>query len=229
MSCLNCCLYSPKDMITDWILTLFQVAAALGVLWLTKLYFFPYYIPGIPIRKANHWFFGYSNAIASKKGKFDSHLLTLQEVEKTGKIFQYYNLGRLRVFISDKYIAKYAIEHINGKGFYHRGNPKITHQNIFNLNTGPEWKMRRAAFRQSFSMLQLKVFQDQLKLLTSKLIALLKKSAENKTVMELDKVFGQVTVDVICSIAFQYDVQAMEDSEIAQVGVYSIDHLECLS
>lgn len=194
-----------------------KLILTLIAVWCVKQYFFPYYIPSIPIRAPNHWFFGFANSIPSKKGKLDSHLLTLSEVEKTGKVFQYYNFGRLRVLISDKYVAKYVLEKVNGKGFYHRGNEKISHQNIFNLDTGPEWKKRRTAFRQSFSMTQLKSCQEQLKLLTAKLISSLRESAEKGEAIGIDRIFGQVTVDVICSVGFQYDMHAMEDSQISQV------------
>lgn len=80
------------------------ILSAIFIRW----YFFPYYVPYIPIKKANS-IMGYSNTLGTSKGKMDSHLINLQEAESTGKIFQYYYLGRLVVMISDKYIAKYAL------------------------------------------------------------------------------------------------------------------------
>lgn len=193
-----------------------KVLAAIFVLWLTKWYFFPQYLPSIPIRKPNHWFFGYANGIPSKKGKFDAHLIVFKEAERLGRVFQFYNLGRLRMYINDKYIAKYVMEHINGKGFYHMGNPKINHPSIFNIDTGPEWKKRRSAFRQSFSTIALKQFQERMRLLSKKLCDALRENAERKSVVRADYLFGQMTVDVICSLAFQYDLNAMENSQLAQ-------------
>src|SRR5438045_1702555 len=54
-----------------------------------KWYFFPYYVPGIPIIKANAYL-GYS---AATKGKFDAHVNLLKDANKLGKMFQFYFLG----------------------------------------------------------------------------------------------------------------------------------------
>lgn len=198
------------------IVSVTQVVVAVAVLWVSKSYFFPFFLPGVPIRKANHWFFGFTNTVPSKKGRFDSHLFCFKEAERMGRLFQYYNIGRLRLFVSDKYVAKYVMEHINGKGFYHMGNPKINHPSIFSIDSGPEWKKRRNAFRQSFSMIALKQFNERLHLLSKKLLESLKDCSEKKSAVELDLLFGQLTVDVICSLAFQYDLHAMENSALSQ-------------
>ncbi len=93
------------------------------------------------------------------------------------------------------------------------------HRNIFLLQTGNEWQKRRDSFKLSFSNNSLRHFQDVLKELTSKLITKLneriQKGEAGEAVVEMDVLFGQMTIDVICSLAFNYDVKALDDSEIS--------------
>ncbi len=72
------------------------------------------------------------------------------------------------------------------------------------------------AFRQSFTVNNLRNFQKQIKLLGEKLCARLSDAAAAHSVVELDRLFGQLAVDVICSVAFQYDMCALDNSQVFQ-------------
>ncbi len=91
---------------------------ALVVVKFTVWYFFPFYIPGIPIMKSNH-ILGYSMTRPKTKGRFDSQLRNYEASEEVGKIYQYYSFGRLNVFTSDKYLTRFMLDNILGKGFFH--------------------------------------------------------------------------------------------------------------
>jgi hypothetical protein len=79
--------------------------------------FFPYYIPGIPVERANT-IFGFS--IDKKRNeRLDSHLQMLEIAEEKGKLFQYYWFGHHFVMINDKFIAKHVMDGVTGKGFFH--------------------------------------------------------------------------------------------------------------
>lgn len=91
------------------------VAVLISRVW--SNFFHPYYIPGIPIERANT-IFGFS--IEKKRnGRFDSHLQMLELAEAKGKLFQYYWFGYHFVMINDKFIAKHVMEGVTGKGYFH--------------------------------------------------------------------------------------------------------------
>ena len=55
---------------------------------------------------------------------------------------------------------------------------------------------------------------DFIRLLCCKLCVVLDQAAESGAVVEMDKLFGQLTIDVICEIAFQFDINAIENSAL---------------
>ncbi len=80
-------------------------------------FFAPYYLPGIPIMKANT-ILGFS-VEKMRNGRHDSHIQMLELAEEKGKMFQYYWLGYHFVMINDKTIAKHVMKEVTGKGFFH--------------------------------------------------------------------------------------------------------------
>lgn len=97
--------------------------------------------------------------------------------------------------------------------YIQQGNSKLNHRNIFNLDSNDEWLLRRSLFRSSFSMNQLKSQSDVIASLCLKLISKLEFYADSDIPIELDKLFGQFTMDVICNVAFQLDLNALGDSD----------------
>eukprot|EP01034_Spumella_vulgaris_P025005 gene25005-31408_t len=69
------------------------------------------------------------------------------------------------------------------------------------------------SFRQSFTVNNLRNFNKEVQVLSAKLISHLERLSVNRTPVEIDTLFGQLTIDVICSVAFQYDISAMENSQ----------------
>ena len=93
------------------------IVAIVSRIW--KKLFYPFYIPGIPIEKANT-IFGFS-IDKMRNGRYDSHLQMLEIAEEKGKLFQYYWFGYHFLMINDKFIAKHVMDGVTGKGFFHVG------------------------------------------------------------------------------------------------------------
>ena len=91
----------------------------LSIFKIVKWTFYPYYVPGIPIAKANTWL-GFSNFKSStKENRLDSHVLMYEAEEIYGKMFQSYKFGALFITVNDKFIAKHVFDNVLGKGFFH--------------------------------------------------------------------------------------------------------------
>lgn len=84
---------------------------------------------------------------------------------------------------------------------------------MFGLDTGPEWQMRRSCFRHAFSPTNLKLYHETIQNVVSDLCIKLQQLAEMEEIVEIDTLFGQMTVDIICEVAFQYKIDALKDSE----------------
>ena len=80
-------------------------------------FFFPYYIPGIPIVKANS-LLGF-DIMKGTEGRYNSHVHIMKLADEKGKMFQYYWMGYLWVMINDKYLAKFILDNVTGKGYFH--------------------------------------------------------------------------------------------------------------
>ena len=94
----------------------------------------------------------------------------------------------------------------------------MIHRNIFNLVSGPDWQLRRNSFKHSFSLTGLRIFQDKMIMLTQRMSQKIEDLAQNSSnLIELDMIFGQMTIDVICMMAFGIDFKAMDNSAIFQV------------
>ena len=94
--------------------------------------------------------------------------------------------------------------------------------NIFTLVTGPDWQLRRTSFKHSFSFSKLRTFEDILKELTTKMILKFEELSKTTGIIEVDKVFGQLTLDVICRVAFGYDMNALDDTQLFEVRFNSL-------
>ncbi len=106
-----------SDLLTKTVGSVIVVMISVLLGLFCKWFFFPYYIPGIPIAKANS-FFGF-DINRKRNGKFNSHVQMLAVAEEKGKIFQYYWLGYHWVMINDKFLAKHVLDNVTGKGHFH--------------------------------------------------------------------------------------------------------------
>ena len=102
-------------------------------------------------------------------------------------------------------------------GFFHtllspryRGSLRIL--NVFSFDTNEDWKTRRAKFRHPFSSSTLRRFENDVKALVSVLNEKIRSYVLTGVAVEIDKLFGQLTMDAICRIAFAYELHALEDS-----------------
>ena len=97
---------------------------------------------------------------------------------------------------------------------------------MFNVKTGPHWQLRRNSFKHAFSITSLRSFQDAIKALTDQLVDILAKKAPS--VVKMDVLFGQLTIDVICKVGFGLDIHALQDSPLFQVILFFITALDLL-
>lgn len=162
-------------------------------------------LPNIPVIR-DHWLFGISNFVDAKKMK-----KILTERGKDG-LLQFFFMGHKILVIGDKKLAKIALKEINGKGFFHNPTPAFVTSGIFSLDTGPEWQQRRSAFRKAFSVSSLRYHTTSVTRLNAKLRTVLDRAAESKEIVKIDDIFSQLTVGVICELAFELDVKVFEST-----------------
>jgi cytochrome P450 len=183
-------------------ITLFLGSVALGTLY---YYFFPNmpWLPGIPIQEANS-ILGYT--------KLTNEQATQKMLREKGPLVQYKAFGRNLLFIADKKLAKTVLRDVTGKGFFHNSTPKLTTSSTFSFDTGPEWSRRRSAFRKAFSTNCLKAHMSTITQLSGRMGRYLQRFADQNEVVSIDDVFLQLTIGVICEVAFEMNVNAFEDS-----------------
>eukprot|EP01038_Epipyxis_sp_PR26KG_P004041 gene4041-5783_t len=204
--------------LTLYILEILQslaIASTLLIVMLLALGYLIYikfkvnYIQGIPVVKCRS-ILGFTSSMFATK---NSCAEMLSIANKNGKFSQYHVMGQHVVAVHDKVIAKKVLETVTGKGFFHRG---LTGRNIFNLDTNSDWKIRRQAFRHSFTATSLRSFQNEVVEKSLRLCSILNEHCCSKQPVEIDKLFGKLTIDIICNIAFQLDIDALGDSETFQ-------------
>ena len=93
----------------------------------------------------------------------------------------------------------------------------------FIIETGPDWALRRGMFKHSFSMISLQKLQHLVhslsEKLSKKLMEQIKASSDKAPIIEMDVLFGQLTMDVICSVAFGFEMNALDNSQLFQVDI----------
>jgi hypothetical protein len=164
-----------------------------------------FFLPNIPVIK-DHWLLGIQNFIDAKKMR---NILTTRGRDG---LVQFNFMGHKILVIGDKQVAKIALKEINGKGFFHNPTPSFVTSGIFSFDTGPEWQQRRSAFRKAFSMSALRRHTSSVVRLNEKLRTVLDRAAENLEVIKIDNIFSQLTVGVICELAFELDIKVFEST-----------------
>ena len=174
-------------------------------------------IPGMPFLPDNS-LLGYT--LDSEPENKQRHALVLATAKKIGPIYQKRLVGKRIVHITDKDLVRTAMRDVTGKGgIFHeplstkrKGFKKFL--STFNLNTNDEWKLRRNKFRHPFSAANLRNYEADMNGLVTKLCDNLDAVAASGGTesVEIDRLFGQLAMDAICKIAFQYDLNGLSDS-----------------
>jgi cytochrome P450 len=195
------------------ILGLFLIIMSLYIIG----YMFILYLPcikGIPVVYPDS-IFGFTTALIPQDNG-TNHMKMINIARKYGKLAQFRMFGESVVVINDGYMAKNALKEIHGKGKLHRlirGNDKLSHPSTVNLDTNDQWSLRHNLFRGAFSASQLKSQSDIITSLCLKLSSKLELYADSNKPINIDHFFGQLTIDVICNVAFQMDINALGDSD----------------
>ena len=174
-------------------------------------------IPGIPSIPDNS-ILGSTISLVGAGKKIHERALSIAKAN--GPIYQSRLLGRRLVYVTDKNLIRAIMRDVNGKGgVFHevfpvnkKGTKKFL--NTFNLNTNEEWKLRRNKFRHPFSAANLRNYEADMNALVTKLCDNLDAVAASGGTesVEIDRLFGQLAMDAICKIAFQYNLNGLDDS-----------------
>eukprot|EP01035_Chromulina_nebulosa_P026222 gene26222-34308_t len=141
-----------------------------------------------------------------------------------GPIVQYNLFGAHRFCVYDKKLAKIVLKTVDEKvgvvkqdGRNQRGVKGLTPPSMFNIETGPHWQLRRNAFKHSFSMSFLRHFNEVIRGLVEEVVGIMdQKIADGKVPVQVDVLFGQLTIDVICKVGFGMDINALKGSALFQ-------------
>ena len=206
-------LFSLRGVVTV-LLTIFLVAVY-------RMYRFlrPPRIPGVPSVPDNS-IVGSTTSLSGAGNKV--HEYALRNAKSYGPIFQFRLNGSRVVAVTDKNLIRIIMRDVTGKGgIFHerlstirRGGMKFL--NTFNMLTNEEWKLRRNKFRHPFSSANLRNYETDMNGLVTKLCDNLDAAASvdgaGGQPVQIDKLFGQLAMDAICKIAFQYDLNGLDDS-----------------
>jgi cytochrome P450 len=96
------------------------------------------------------------------------------------------------------------------QGFFHNATPKIVPDSIFSVDTGPEWQLRRNAFRKAFSNMSLRAHTPSITKLNEKLCRFMEEKAKSGEIFAIDDAFTELTIGVICEVAFEMDAKAFD-------------------
>lgn len=166
----------------------------------------------IPIVPFDSFFMGFT--------KFRQEKTMVGMFEKLGLIFQGKCYGQNILFVADPKIARIALKEVKGKGFFHNANKKLNALSTFSLDTGPEWQLRRSNFRRAFSTVCLRTHVAIISSMTERLRSVLNAAALESETIKFDDLFTELTIGVICEVAFDMDSQAFEkgSSQISYIN-----------
>lgn len=170
-------------------------------------------LPWIPELKPNSFLFGYTIPFIPLASDGKAHQILLEEAEKYGKnpgCAQFVFVNRNVVMVFDGKIAKAVLKNVPKANL---GDPTIIARNKSTFNAvGVDWELRRRAFRPAFSVSGLRQHESIIRAIVGQVSEIFHKAAVNNEIVEVDKLCGKMTVDVICSVAFQYPINALGDS-----------------
>ena len=171
-------------------------------------------LPNIPVVKSDSFLNGFT--------KFRDQRKMQALFEQLGPVFQGKCYGHNILFVADPHVARVALREVKGKGFFHNANPQLNAPSTFSLDTGPEWQLRRNSFRRAFSTICLRAHTSIVTRMTQKLCSALDQAAahEEANIVKFDELFTQLTIGVICEVAFDLDSGAFEH------GSCTISHMD---
>ena len=190
---------------------LFMVLSILAL----GLYLFlkPSRIPNIPYLDDNS-LLGYTKNLSGAK----SHENALLIAKQYPLYCQYRLLGQTIFMVNNPSLARTFLKDIPDKGdpihsvLYTRSINYVRIHNTFNMAANEGWKLRRGKFRHAFAATSLKVFENELDQLMNKLCDVINYGIKLSTPIALDELFGKLAMDTISSVAFQYKMNALDDS-----------------
>jgi hypothetical protein len=148
--------------------------------------------------------------------KLNNDVAIMKTLREKGPLVQCRSFGRNLLFVLDKELARKALRDVVGKGFFHNSTPKNTASSIFSFDTGPDWTLRRTTFRKAFSTVCLKAHMSTITQLSGRMVRHLEKTiSETRNgdcTVRIDDIFLQLTIGVICEVAFEMNVNAFEES-----------------
>ena len=80
----------------------------------------------------------------------------------------------------------------------------VAADNVFNLPTNQQWKNRRQSFRHAFTNAALQALEDRMSALVDKLHEKILTFVENQSILKLDQLFGQFTLDTLYDLGFEF-------------------------
>ena len=172
------------------------------------------YLPNIPIIHDDS-LLGYLGMI----GKGNGHFKMLRFTEILGGVVQFRSFGRLTVVVNDKTLAKKVLVNLTHKDGFgpekKSGNNLMQIRNIFTSDTNDYWRLRRLKFRHSFSSLSLKKYDSMIENIVKEFIGILSldSNKSKNNVLQLDKYFSMLTIDIICNFSFHKNINAIHNSE----------------
>lgn len=180
----------------------------LGVAWFYLRKKKDFILPNIPVIPSTSSLFG-----LTKYGSID---IMFPAIEKDGPILQFTCFGRHVVVVNDPVLARKALRDVHGKGFFQNPNPHVIELNTFNVDTGPEWTKRRNTFRKAFSTMCLRLHVNSITTIVNRIADVLDKACDTKQVVRIDDVFQQLTIEIICKMAFELDISDEKSSELSE-------------
>lgn len=149
-------------------------------------------------------------------------MLKISEVYFNEGIVQFSAFGKHFVNVLDPAIAYKVLKTVHGKGWFHGGDSE--NKSMFNLDTCPEWQLRHSTFRKAYSENCIRNHEQDIKLKVNKMIAKLKNVAKKGIPVRMNEYFSQLSFDVICDVAFQFDVNSSDNNFLKYNDVQSAIH-----
>ena len=140
------------------------------------------------------------------------HEVYLKNVEHYGPVYSSSFMWRNIVTICDMRLAKDALRNVVNKGFFHQPNPHQILKNVLNMDTGAAHSLRRDIFSRAMTQSALRRRSDEVDRIVDNFIDKLRVYEEIGEIVPIDRLFGQLTVDIISEVGLSYHIGALEDS-----------------
>lgn len=194
--------------VPGWLVTIFAIAVGLYLYTAYKQSIFRRY--GIPAPKPTP-FLGSIPELA-KKGMFQ---MDIDNVKKYGKYFGSFVGNIPTVMISDPdMIKEIAVKQFSN--FQDRTQsvaiPKFWRQALDNA-TGGHWRLLRTTISPTFSSGKMRKMEPILDKCLDSFIEVLDERVKVNPVLDLQPVFGALTLDVVCSSAFGVEVNSQQNPD----------------